>query len=244
MSGWQELRAERNRRSALRLNKALPLDLSASCAGPGSCPPLRAADAAACHRVRTGVPIQSAPIAWREHLRLAAKRPAAGLGGSGTAGAACPLPSVRHPRHTAKPHAHSGRDFAACAVNQFIASAGTLTSGAVVPTRTRSGTALAWSPGSSGMRQVSRSDCCGASKVAAALKVLVGCGGMPKLTTASRCFGFGANTGTLPWPKLLDFWGLPNLQVINRDIHAAKCAVEAAGRRAVSSRPSEPQASA
>jgi hypothetical protein len=30
-----------------------------------------------------------------------------------------------------------------------------------------------------------------------------------------------------PWPRLLDFWGLPNLQVINRDIHAAKCATEA-----------------
>jgi hypothetical protein len=35
----------------------------------------------------------------------------------------------------------------------------------------------------------------------------------------------------LPWPKLLDFWGLPNLQVINRDAHAAKCAIEARYRR-------------
>ena len=35
----------------------------------------------------------------------------------------------------------------------------------------------------------------------------------------------------VPWPKLLDFWGLPNLQVINRDAHAAKCAIEAQGRR-------------
>jgi hypothetical protein len=29
------------------------------------------------------------------------------------------------------------------------------------------------------------------------------------------------------WPLLLAFWGVPNLQVINRDAHAAKCAVEA-----------------
>ena len=29
------------------------------------------------------------------------------------------------------------------------------------------------------------------------------------------------------WPSLLAFWGFPNLQVINRDVHAAKCAVEA-----------------
>jgi hypothetical protein len=35
----------------------------------------------------------------------------------------------------------------------------------------------------------------------------------------------------MPWQKLLDFWGLPNLQVINRDAHAAKCAIEARHRR-------------
>jgi len=34
----------------------------------------------------------------------------------------------------------------------------------------------------------------------------------------------------LPWPQLLGFWGLPNLQVINRDAHAAKCAAEAGYR--------------
>jgi len=34
------------------------------------------------------------------------------------------------------------------------------------------------------------------------------------------------------WPKLLDFWGLPNLQLINRDAHATKCAIEARDRRA------------
>jgi len=36
-----------------------------------------------------------------------------------------------------------------------------------------------------------------------------------------------------PWPALLAFWGLPNLQVINRDAHAAKCAAEAGDRRRV-----------
>jgi hypothetical protein len=35
----------------------------------------------------------------------------------------------------------------------------------------------------------------------------------------------------LPWPQLLGFWGLPNLQVINRDAHAAKCAAEAGYRK-------------
>ena len=36
-----------------------------------------------------------------------------------------------------------------------------------------------------------------------------------------------------PWSELLGFWGLPNLQVINRDAHVAKCAVEAGSRRTV-----------
>jgi hypothetical protein len=34
----------------------------------------------------------------------------------------------------------------------------------------------------------------------------------------------------LPWPQLLGFWGMPNLQVINRDAHVAKCAAEAGYR--------------
>lgn len=37
------------------------------------------------------------------------------------------------------------------------------------------------------------------------------------------------------WPTLLNYWGLPNLQLINRDVHAVKCAIEARSRRAASS---------
>ncbi|MFH6786458.1 MULTISPECIES: hypothetical protein [Methylobacterium] len=33
-----------------------------------------------------------------------------------------------------------------------------------------------------------------------------------------------------PWPELLRYWGLPNLQVVNRAIHADKCAAEAGER--------------
>lgn len=33
-----------------------------------------------------------------------------------------------------------------------------------------------------------------------------------------------------PWPRLLGFWGLPNLQVINRAAHVLKCADEARER--------------
>jgi hypothetical protein len=35
----------------------------------------------------------------------------------------------------------------------------------------------------------------------------------------------------LAWPALLAFWGVPNLRVINPDVHAAKCAAEADSRR-------------
>lgn len=35
-----------------------------------------------------------------------------------------------------------------------------------------------------------------------------------------------------PWPGLLAFWGAPNLQVVNRDAHLAKCAREAGDRSA------------
>jgi len=35
----------------------------------------------------------------------------------------------------------------------------------------------------------------------------------------------------LPWPQLLGYWGLPNLQLINRDAHVAKCAAEAGYRK-------------
>jgi hypothetical protein len=34
------------------------------------------------------------------------------------------------------------------------------------------------------------------------------------------------------WPELLGYWGLPNLQVINRNVHVAKSAVEARDRQA------------
>ena len=37
----------------------------------------------------------------------------------------------------------------------------------------------------------------------------------------------------MAWPALLAFWGLPNLQIINRDVHLEKCAAEATSRRRI-----------
>jgi hypothetical protein len=36
-----------------------------------------------------------------------------------------------------------------------------------------------------------------------------------------------------PWPMLLDYWGLPNLQMINREVHIAKSGDEARERSAL-----------
>ncbi|WP_288587766.1 hypothetical protein [uncultured Methylobacterium sp.] len=36
-----------------------------------------------------------------------------------------------------------------------------------------------------------------------------------------------------PWPALLAYWGVPNLQVVNRAIHVDKCAAEAGERASV-----------
>ena len=43
-----------------------------------------------------------------------------------------------------------------------------------------------------------------------------------------------------PWPELLSYWGAPNLQVINRDAHAAKCAAEAKYRGSRNKTESDP----
>jgi hypothetical protein len=46
-----------------------------------------------------------------------------------------------------------------------------------------------------------------------------------------------------PWPAVLAFWGAGNLQVINRDMHVAKCAAEHAARaRRVAPEPFAPSA--
>ena len=45
------------------------------------------------------------------------------------------------------------------------------------------------------------------------------------------CSRSGDDYRDRPWPALLAFWGVPNLQVINRSAHVEKCAQEAGERR-------------
>jgi hypothetical protein len=193
MSGWEELKAERNQRSLIRLTRALPpvfprVVLARALARPFVPPTPRLAIESywgvhpirADHLARALAARSQAPAGWT--WRLEDRR------------AACRSRSARHPHRSVNTRADWGLDFAACAVNRFIVSAGTLTCGAAVPTIMRSGTALALSLGNSGTRRVARFNCCGVSKVGVALKAAGGCGGMPKLTIASRYSGSGANT--------------------------------------------------
>ena len=53
----------------------------------------------------------------------------------------------------------------------------------------------------------------------------------PRSTTTMPLFRVWREQRDTPWPALLGYWGVPNLQVINREAHAAKCAVEANYRR-------------
>ena len=193
MSGWRELKAERNRRSLVRLTKALPpifprVVLARALARPFVPPTPRLAIESywGAHPIRADrlaralAARRQAPRGWT--WRLGDRR-------SG-------LPfTFRTPPAPYREAEHAlGPDFAACAGNLSTALAGTLTFGRAVPTRMRCGTALAWSPGSSGMRRVARSNCCGVSKVGVALKAAGSYGGTPKLTISSRFLGSGANT--------------------------------------------------
>jgi hypothetical protein len=81
------------------------------------------------------------------------------------------------------------------------------------------------------MRRVARPLSCAACKRDDGVKRADGYGRTLRLTIAFRSFESGEYRGTA-WPKLLEFWGLPNLQVINRDAHAAKSAFEAQARSA------------
>jgi hypothetical protein len=187
---------------------------------------------------RIGAPIHSALIASPGPLRLAAERRAAGLGGSGTARAACPSRSARHPRPTAKAHTHWAQDFAACGVKQFIASAG-IDLWRTGPNKNavwHCACVVAWqfwNAPSSETRLLRRLQ---------SRRCTLSGGRLWRNAEVDHrvpLFRVWSEHRDTPWPGLLDFWGLPNLQLINRDVHAAKCVIEARARRAALSPASE-----
>ena len=196
MSGWQELRAERNRRSVLRLTKALPLVfpravLSRALARPFVPPTPRLA-------------IESYwgahPIRADRLARALAARSQALDGWTWQLGdRKSDLPfTFRTPPAPYRGGDALGPGFC-CVCGQPVYRLGWhVDLGRTVPTRMRCGTALAWPPGSSGMRPIAKFNCCGVSRAGGALKAACGCGGMPKLIIASHFSASGANTETRP----------------------------------------------
>ena len=196
MSNWQDASAERNQQSLARLTRALPpffpsAVLSRALDRPFVPPtprlaidgywrvhPIRADRLARALAARSG-----APSGWT--WRLADKRKDR-------------LPATfRTPPAPYRERAYAlGPGFAVYAGNRFIASAGMSICGMAVPIRRRLGTAPAWSHGNFGMRRAAKPVSCGGCKRAAAVKPAGGCGRPPRLTTASHCFGCGANTAT------------------------------------------------
>ena len=82
------------------------------------------------------------------------------------------------------------------------------------------------------MRRVARLYSCAACKRGGAVKRADGYGRVLRLTIEFRYFECGRNTETPPGRSCLSFG---NLQVINRDAHAAKSALEARARSAAHS---------
>ena len=195
ISKWKEAKAEKNRRSLVRLNKALPsifpsAVLSRALGRPFIPPtprlaidsywgahPLRADRPARALAARSG-----APSGWSWRLGDNRKN---GL----------PATFRYRPRPTGNTHMRLAPAFAVCAGNPFIASAGTSIYGRPGPTRMQSGTAPAWLHGNSGVRLVITRDFCGACKHGAAANPVDGCGRRLKSIIAPRCLGYGANTG-------------------------------------------------
>ena len=118
MSGWQELEAERNQRSVLRLNKALPPIFPRAVLGRALARPFVPPTPRLAIESYWGRPSSSCRSSGAS---TSGSQPSArwlGLGGLGTAGAACLSRSAPHPRRTVKPNTLWARDFAACALLQ------------------------------------------------------------------------------------------------------------------------------
>ncbi len=129
-------------------------------------------------------------------------------------------------RHIARRNSRAARASAACGQAVSIASAGTATCGTPARTAAPNGIRPASRRGDCGTRRATTTGCCASCSRAAARRAAAACGRPPRSTTACRCFRCGRSAATRRG-RSLSYWGVPNLQVINRDVHAAKCAEEA-----------------
>ena len=199
---------------------------------PGARPPIRAADTTARHQLILGARIHFALIAWRARLPPASGRLAGGSGGSAiTARTGC-QPHSGPPPAPFRERAYALGPGFCCVCGQPVYRFGWHVN--------------LWDTGTN-KHAVWHSACVIAwqfwtapSDYAQLLRRLQArrCG-----ETGGRLWKSAEVDHRIPlfrvwsdyrdarWPALLDYWGLPNLQVINRDVHIAKCATEAQHRR-------------
>jgi hypothetical protein len=208
MSGWQELKAERNRRSLVRLNKELPpifprAVMARAFARPFAPPTPRLAVESywRAHPIRADrlaralAALSQAPDGWI--WRLGDRR-------SG-------LPfTFRMPPAPYREVAHALGPGFCCVCGQPVYRLGWhIDFWATGPNENavwHSACVVAWqfwNAPSSQIQLLRR------IQVGGALKAVGGCGGMPKLTIASRCSGSGANTETRLGRDCSIFGGCP-----------------------------------
>jgi len=182
--------------------------------------------------IHIGARIPFAPIAWRARLLPAAERLAAGVGGSATAArTGCQPHSGHHPRPFRERAYARGHGFC-CVCGQPVYRFGwhvdLWDAGTNKNAVWHSACVVAWqfwTAPSDHARLLRRLQArrCGESG-----------GRLWKSAEVDHripLFRVWNDCRDAPWPALLDYWGLPNLQVINRDVHVAKCATEAQHRR-------------
>ena len=176
----------------------------------------------------SGAPIRCARIVSRVRWRREAASRTDGRGNSARRRAECPRHFVSRPRPIEKRPLHAAPASAACADSVSITSAGMSTCGAKARTSAPPGMVHASSLGSSGMRQANRRPCCDDFRHAAAGRRAAASGRTRKSIIACRFIVSGTSIGVCAGRTCSIIWGLPNLQVINRDAHVLKCADEAA----------------
>ena len=219
MSKWQDEKAERNRQSLARLTKALPRILPFGGSISGARPPIRAADASPRDR---WILARASDSADRLARALAARSGApGGWTWRVTDKRKDGLPAAfRTPPAPYRERAYTRGPGFCCVCGQPVYRFGwhvdLWNAGANKNATWHCACVVAWEfwnapSGQARLLRRLRARRCGQT------------GGRlwknAEIDHRIPLFRVWSEYGDTPWPALLDYWGLPNLQVINRDVH-------------------------